>query len=237
MQAADFPPTRLDVLKTLAGDLCRRGSGHRIGVYAFAGFPMTQAPFTTDTTALLDLVGGLAYESIDHDPKSGGTHIGDALLVAADDLQKIRVAGRDQVLVLITDGENTGGADPLLAARLLRERGIRTYTVGIGQERAVPVVVHGKPFITTDDKPLVTRLDDRQLREIARLAGGSYTRADGASVLGRIFDDIARMEHRPFVRRDVRVERPLAPLVALLLLGLLASWLSLDAFRLRSPIR
>lgn len=237
MQAADFPPNRLEALKRLAIELVRRSAGHRIGVYAFAGFPVTQTPFTTDGNALAELIDGLAYESIVHDTKGGGTAIGDALLVATDDLKKIKVEGRDQMIVLVTDGENNMGFDPLLAARQIGERQLRFFVIGIGQEKPIKVWVNGKPFLDTQDRQLETSLDDRQLREIARLGHGTYRRADRDAVLADVFDEIVHLNHRPYLRRNVTREVALAPRAAVVLFGLLALWLALDGLYLRRPFR
>lgn len=237
MQAADLPPNRLEVVKRLSQDLVRRRAGNRIGVYAFAGFCATQVPFTTDNAAVIDLLDGLSYRSITHDTKSGGTAIGDALLVASDDLARLAVAGRDQLIVLATDGESTGGVDPVLVARRLREQGVKLHVIGIGQETEVPVFVEGKPFITTAGTQLHTRLDDHQLREIARAADGSYDRADSTDALTRVFEHIAALSAEPLRLQDVRVERSLVPQLSLGLVLLLGLWLGFDGLWLRRPLR
>jgi Ca-activated chloride channel family protein len=236
MHAADFPPNRLEALKTIASDMVRRSSGHRIGVYAFAGACATQVPFTTDNTAVIELIDALSVETFSG-PRSGGTAIGDALLMATSDLERIRSEGRDQVAVLVTDGESNVGADPVLAARYLKERRVRLYVIGVGQEAPIPVWIHGKPLRDSKGKQYVTQLDDAQLKQITAAAGGSYYRANSADVLTRIFEEIARLEHQPLQLQDVRVERSHRSYVAFVLAGLLALWLALDGLWLRRPLR
>jgi Ca-activated chloride channel family protein len=236
MQAADFPPNRLEVLKTISSDMVRRGSGDRIGVYAFAGMCATQAPFTTDTVAVIDLIDALSFETISHS-RSGGTAVGDALLMASSGLMKIRAPGRDQVVVLVTDGESHMGADPMLAARYLKKEGMRLYVIGVGQEEPIAVWVNGEPFIGSNDKQLVTSLDDAQLKQIAATAEGTYYRANTPGVLNRIFDEIARLEHKPLQLQGVKVERSHRAYVAFALAGLVALWLALDGLWLRRPLR
>ncbi len=237
MQAADFPPNRLEVLKQLASQLVRRRGGNRIAVYAYAGFVMTQAPFTHDIAAVLELIEGLSYRTLSHSSGTGGTATGDALLIALADLEGVRVEGRDQVVVLVTDGESNTGSDPMLAAELFRQQGQRLYVIGVGKDEVVPVFIDGQPFINLQDKQLTTRLDDRRLREMTEAAGGVYERADSAEALARIFERIDRLERKPFEVRNVRVESSRAPLPALLAFALLVAWLALDGLKLRRPLR
>ncbi len=236
MQAADFKPNRLEALKKVSRDFVRRAGTHRMAVYAFAGRVFTQTPLTHDRESLAELIGSLAYESIDHGA-SGGTALGDALLLATDDLVGHRVRGRDQLIVLIGDGESNQGMDPTLAARHLKEMGIRLEVIGIGGEEAVKVMVHGKPFINVDDEVLMTKLDDAELREVARLGGGRYQRAVDGEILQTIFDRISKMTATPLEERSVRVEHSLVPPLALLFFLLLFFWAGMNLLLLRRPLR
>ncbi len=236
MQAADFPPNRLEALKRLAAELVRRSGSDRIAVYAFGKHVFTQTPLTTDHAALAGMIEGLAFESINH-AESGGTALGDALLAAADGLLRQRLPGRDQVILLITDGESNAGADPLLAARFVAENDLRLQVLGVGGNEPVEVYVGGKPFITVDDTILKTSLDDTQLQEIAAAAGGRYRRAVDVEVLAAIFDDLARLDTEPLEIENVVIRRSYAPLLSALLFLLFAAWLLTDGLLLRRPLR
>jgi Ca-activated chloride channel family protein len=237
MQAADMPPHRLDVLKDVAQRLVRGTAGSRVAVYAFAGFVSAQAPLTDDRDALLSLLDGLSYRSIDHDDKSGGTAIGDALLVAADDLLSAREEGRDQVIVLVSDGENGKGADPERVATLLAQDGFSLHVIGMGGDEEVQVMVDGEPFLGANDQPLFTKLDDAQLRRVAMAAGGTYARAADGDVLREIFDAISVAHAKPLASTRVRIRRSLASRIAWgAWLAFVAAW-SWDLARMRRPAR
>jgi Ca-activated chloride channel family protein len=236
MQAADFPPNRLEALKQVAKDFLYRGGGNRIGIFAFAGHTFTQSPLTTDHTILVEMIDSLAYESISHS-ESGGTAIGDALLVATDTLVNTRIAGRDQVILLITDGEANVGIKPELAARYLRGHEIRLHVIGIGGDEPVEVYVYGKPFINQEDEVLVTSLDDTQLIALAETAGGSYYRALNQDVLTEIFDQLARLESTPLEVERLRLQHSLVPELGLVLALLFSGWLWLTGVVLRRPLR
>ena len=236
MQAADFPPNRLEALKALAKDLVKRGGGHRFSVYAFAKQPFTQTPLTTDTVATAWLIDGLAYESISHST-SGGTWIGDALLAAGQALVAERVEGRDQAVLLVTDGESNGGIEPETAARWLHEEGIALYVIGIGQDEPVPVYVYGEPFINIEDEHVHTRLDNEALESIADAGQGRYWRADGADPLRAVFDEIATLSHRPLEEEVAISKTSRVPDVAFAACGLFLAWLLLAGMVLRRPLR
>ncbi len=236
MQAADFPPNRLEALKGLAVDFVRRSGSDRIAVYAFAKHVFSQTPLTTDHGTLSSLIDGLAFKTIDH-ADSGGTALGDALIAAADGLLRVRVPDRDQVIVLITDGQSNVGSDPILAARFAAENEFALYVVGIGGEEPIEVYVDGKPFITIEDIILKTSLDDTQLKEIAAAAAGQYFRAKEMDALAAIFDDLARLDTTPLEVETVEIQHSYAPALAMLAALLFVTWLLIDASLLRRPLR
>jgi len=235
MQAADFPPNRLEALKKITANFIRRSAGHRIALYVFARDVFTQTPLTSDRAVLLDLLDGLSYDIISHS-QSGGTAIGDALLRSGQGLLRRRVKGRDQVVILITDGQNNFGIDPELSARYLRANNIRFYVIGIGKDELVPVYVRGKPFINIRNKHLHTRLDDRRLRAITEAAGGRYYRAHDVDVLAEIFAELASLERKPIKTDSMRipVQRLREPSIALF--AAFCVWIFLSGFILRRPL-
>jgi len=237
MQAADFPPNRLEALKRIAADFVKRSGGNRIAVYVFARDVFTQTPLTTDHSVLLDLLGGISFGIISHTRGgSGGTAIGDALLAAAEGLLRNRVRGRDQVIILVTDGENNCGIDPLLAARFVRTKNIRFHVIGLGGDKPVQVFVGGRPFITVLGKPLMTSLDDTRLRQITVTAGGRYFRAKNAGVLANIFAELSRLERSPLEVETFHVRKYYASWLALPLIVVFLVWLLLRGFVLRRPL-
>ena len=236
MQAADFEPDRLTALKELAADFVRRAGTNRIGVYAFAKDVFTQSPLTTDHTILLRLIEGMAYESVDH-TVSGGTAIGDALLVSGEALIRHRIEGRDQVIILITDGQSASGIDPVLSSRYLLENDIRLYVAGIGKKEPVEVFINGQPFINSEGEHLTTRLDDDQLKEIAAAARGEYFYAGDKAALAAVLSRIGRLETGPLrvERRQLRV--PVAYFPAWAALVALLGWIFFRTGWIRRPWR
>lgn len=236
MQAADFPPNRLEALKKIAADFVRRGGSNRIAVYIFAKDVFTQTPLTTDHPVLLELLEGISYKMIDHS-RSGGTSIGDALLLAGEGLLRNRVKKRDQVIILVTDGENNFGIDPLLAARFVRSKNIRFHVIGLGGDKPIQVFIDGKPFITSANTPLFTQLDDTQLKKITETAGGNYYRAKNVDVLADIFTELARLERTPLEVKVLRTRKYFTSSLALAVFVVFFAWLALMGFAVRRPLR
>ncbi|RMG33331.1 MAG: VWA domain-containing protein, partial [Gammaproteobacteria bacterium] len=128
----------------------------------------------------------------------------------------------NRVLILLTDGANNAGTiDPLRAADLAAQEGVRIYTIGIGGERVVRGML-GLTFRMGAD------LDEASLRAIARKTGGRYFRARDPRELEAIYDELDKLE--PASRQE-KTYRPVAerfrwPLgLALLISLLLALWL------------
>lgn len=235
MLAEDFEPNRLESLREIAGEFITRSGGNRVGLVVFAKDTFVQVPLTTDHSVLLQLLEGVSTRSIDQE-KSGGTAIGDALLVAADQLDRSRIPDRDQALVLITDGESNMGIEPLTAARYVRHVGARFYAIGIGGEEPIEVWVDGE-ILGGEEDPYLAFLDDAELLAMTEAAEGRYWRATDAGTLEEIFAELSRLEHAPLETRELEIRNGYSYLAALAALPLFALHLFLGGVVLRRPFR
>ena len=174
--------TRLDVVKSVAGDFIQRRSGDRIALILFGSQAYLQTPFTLDRTTvqtlLQEAVIGMAGRE---------TAIGDAIGMA---LKNIEGREGEQVLILLTDGANSAGVvDPLKAAELAAQRGLRIHTIGIGGK---PQAVRGLLGIQMVNP--AAALDEPTLKAIASRTGGHYFRAEDRAALQQIYREIDRLE-------------------------------------------
>jgi len=95
-------------------------------------------------------------------------------------------SNRSAAIVLLSDGENNTGPDPLAAAKLAAEHGVRVYTVGIGSAEGIALAVGGWSMRVS--------LDEDTLRKIAETTLGEYYAAGSAQDLRRIYEYLsARM--------------------------------------------
>jgi Ca-activated chloride channel family protein len=86
------------------------------------------------------------------------------------------------MIVLLTDGENTMGNDPLDAARLAARRGVKVCTVGFG-------TAHGA-IVRSEGASEHVGLDETGLQEIARLTRGEYFRASNGDELKQVYTEL-----------------------------------------------
>jgi Ca-activated chloride channel family protein len=190
MDAKDFElggrrVDRLTATKAVASDFIGRREGDRIGLILFGERAYLQVPLTLDRETvkvlLLEAFIGLAGEK---------TAIGDAITLAVKRIYDQEAAGEEQVLVLLTDGANTAGeVDPLKAAELAAQIGLRIYTIGIGAEQMVVSSITGGMRRVNPSADL----DEETLTTIAEQTGGRYFRAvdtAGLQDIYRLLDEI-----------------------------------------------
>lgn len=177
---------RLTATKAVASDFIARREGDRIGLILFGERAYLQVPLTLDRETvkilLFEAFIGLAGEK---------TAIGDAITLAVKRIHEGRSDGAEQVLVLLTDGANTAGAvEPLKAAELARQVGLRIYTIGIGADQLeVASVIGGRRRINPS-----ADLDEETLTHIAQLTGGRYFRATDTATLQEIYELVDELE-------------------------------------------
>lgn len=199
MAATDFEPTRMEAAKAAARQFVEnQPSGVSIGVVVFSDGGISVQPPTDNREETFDTINRLV-------PRRG-TSVGNGILVA---LNTIAVDAGDPpilttdnfatdpavtpvpapqgwypsaVIVLLTDGENNQEPDPLMAADLAADLGVRVYTVGIGSPEGTTIEVDGFT--------VHTRLDEQILQYIAVSTGGVYYNAADEEQLRRIYDDL-----------------------------------------------
>jgi Ca-activated chloride channel family protein len=180
---------RLTATKAVASDFISRREGDRIGLILFGERAYLQVPLTLDRetvkTLLLEAFIGLAGEK---------TAIGDAITLAVKRIHDQSQDAGEQVLVLLTDGANTAGeVDPLKAAELAAQIGLKVYTIGIGAEQLeVSSLLGGRRQINPS-----ADLDEATLTKIAAATNGRYFRAVDTAGLQDIYrhlDDLEPVE-------------------------------------------
>ena len=208
--------TRLDVVKSVLNDFIERREGDRIGLILFGEQAYLQTPLTFDRKTVKKMLDesaiGLAGAS--------RTAIGDGIGLAVKRLRERQADSR--VLILLTDGQNnTGAVDPLKAAELASQIGVKIYTIGVGADEMVVDSFFGQRTLNPSKD-----LDEKTLKAVAEATGGQYFRARDTEQLETIYavlDEIEPVEANPETFRPIKslFHWPLA--AALLIAFLLAS--------------
>lgn len=186
MLAEDFKPNRLESAKSVIERFIDARTSDNMGIVVFAGEAYTKCPSTIDHNILLQLLSATESGEIDD-----GTAIGDGLATAINRIKDSK--SKSKVIILVTDGVNNMGAiDPLTAANIAKEYGIRVYTIGIGKMGYAPY-----PYQTPFGKQyqnVEVKIDEPLLKEVAKATGGKYFRSTENSSLKAIFEEIDTME-------------------------------------------
>lgn len=221
MQALDFSTpvkaiNRLDVTKEVVGNFIKGRQGDRLGLILFGQNAYLHVPLTLDTVSvsrmLKDTVPGMA---------GNATAIGDAIGMGVRTLRERPDGSR--VLILLTDGEdNASSIPPLEAVKLAKQYGVRIYTIGIGTKGLVPFPNQLGGYGMGE-----VSMDEKLLKEIAKLTGGLYFSATNQKMLASIYAKIDELEkseanETQFMIRDPLYQYPLSlSLIVLLALTLI----------------
>ena len=118
-------------------------------------------------------------------------------------------------IIMLTDGQRTTGVDPLEAAKIAADRGVRVYTVGIG-------TVDGET-IGFEGWSMRVRLDEETLKAIANKTSAEYYYAGTAADLKKVYETLS--SRLTVEKKETEVSALLA--MAAAVLALLSAGLSL----------
>ncbi|MCK6434098.1 MAG: VWA domain-containing protein [Aquabacterium sp.] len=203
MRAADVQPNRLvasqEAAKAFVDSLPRHV---RVGVVSFAGTAAVVQPPThnrTDVAAAIDrfqLQRGTAIGS--------GIVLSLATLFPDEGIDLSQITGQrampgeqprkaftpvepgtfgSAAIILLTDGQRTTGPDPMEAAKMAAEHGVRVYTVGIGTKAGEVIGFEGWS--------MRVRLDEDTLKAISSLTRANYFYAGTAEDLKQVYEGLS----------------------------------------------
>ena len=221
MLARDFNPDRLRASIEVARNFVERRKGDSIGLVIFSGQSLSLAPLTTDHNAIMQQLG-----KIDYGVLADGTAIGTGLASAVDRLRQGNA--KSKVVILLTDGENTGGLiDPPTARELAKTFGIKVYTIGVGTTGTAPMPYQTPTGTIMQDEKV--SIDEALLQSIAQQTGGQYFRATNKQALQNIYSSIdslekTKVETQIFTKRTDKFFPWLTAAIVLLMAELALRW-------------
>jgi Ca-activated chloride channel family protein len=207
MRANDVAPSRIVAAQTAARSFVeQQPRTTRVGVVSFAGTASVVQPPTLnreDILAALDrfqlqrstAIGSgilvslkMIFPEIEIDLRSSGQRSRGARGAAIDKAPKTQTPDfkpvppgsyTSAVIILLTDGQATTGPDPVEAAQMAAERGVRVFTVGIG-------TTNGE-ILGEEGWSMRVRLDEASLKRIAAVTNAEYFYAGTATDLTKIY--------------------------------------------------
>lgn len=207
MRAADVLPNRLvaaqDAAKAFVDGLPR---SVRIGVVSFAG---TAAVVQAPTLSRDDVVAAIDRFQLQRGTAIGsGLVLSLATLFPDEGIDLAQITGarampgspadgppkkppepvepgsyRSAAVILLTDGQRTTGPDPLEAAKMAAEHGVKVFTVGIGTKAGEVIGFEGWS--------MRVRLDEETLKTIATVTRGNYFYAGTAQDLKQVYEGLS----------------------------------------------
>lgn len=192
MLAQDISPSRLERAKQFCARLVDKLSNDRMGMVVFAGRAYLQMPLTSDHTAAKMYINAADPGQI----PTQGTVIASALQMAASGFNAQEK--KYKAIILISDGEDHD-EDALKTARELSNQGIVIYTVGIGSPLGsiIPDENTGQPKQDNAGNVVVSKLNEKELRDIAQAGNGRYCLFENAdATVEPIVSDISKMDQR-----------------------------------------
>ena len=224
MGATDLKPTRMDAAKAAARAFVKKQpAAIKIAVVAFGESGVIAQQPTTDRAAVVAAVDQLTVQ--------GGTALGRGLqtslsAIAGRTVQldepssDTEVSGGDlgyygsAAVILLSDGENTDGPDPLAAAELASTAGVQVYPIGLGSAEGTVLDIDGFQVATALDEPL--------LKQIATTTDGEYLAAADEQALTKVYESIDLSW--TLKGRKIEITALFAAAAALLLLLIGAGW-------------
>ena len=193
METQDFTDSsgastdRLTAARQVLDDFLSRRDGDRVGLIFFGSAAYVQAPFTEDLDVVRQLMDEAQVRMLG--PK---TMLGDAIGVAINLFERSEVD--DRVLIVLTDGNDTGSlVPPVRAAEIARDNQVTIYTIAMGDPQAA-----GEQA-----------LDEKTLQAIADTTGGDYFHAEDRAELDGIYDTLDRLNPKQVETLSYRPEHEL----------------------------
>jgi Ca-activated chloride channel homolog len=208
MRAEDVKPNRLvasqEAAKAFVNKLPREV---RVGVVSFAG---TAAVVQAPTNSRDDVIKAIDRFQLQRGTATGsGIILSLATLFPDDGIEIQHVTGQKNfpggdigkkkdnkptnkvepgsynsaAIIMLTDGQRTTGPDPLDAAKMAADHGIRVYTVGVGTKEGETIGFEGWS--------MRVRLDEETLKNISLLTHGEYFFAGTADDLKKVYENLS----------------------------------------------
>ena len=207
MRATDVLPSRIvaaqEAAKAFVNDLPREV---RVGIVSFAGTAaVAQAPTNsrediiaaidrfqlqrataTGSGIILSLATLFPDAGIEIEQATGQRNMPSPLGEKKEKKEFTPVAPgsyTSAAIIMLTDGARTTGPDPLEAAKMAADRGVRVYTVGIGTVAGETIGFEGWS--------MRVRLDEATLKNVAVLTQAEYFYAGTAADLKKVYESLS----------------------------------------------
>ena len=167
---------RLSAAKSVLNNFAKQRKHDRLGLILFADAPYLQAPFTADTKTWQSLLNETQLGYAGH-----MTAFGDAIGLAISVFERDK--SKQRVLILFTDGNDTGSKmPPLKAAEIAAKHDIKIYTIAVGDPSSNGIY----------------EMDLKTLGKVSKLTGGMSFNALNREEMVQAYDQINLLEKQDY---------------------------------------
>jgi Ca-activated chloride channel family protein len=173
MGALDGGPSRIARAQEVVAELADALPTARIVLVVFADWPYTLVPATDDAALVRYFAQSLRADlMVDRDQ---GTALAAAIEQAREALEARPRAGARRVVLLVSDGGAHDDAGVVIeAARAAARGGVEVWTAGVGSVRGAELETETGPVLDLSGAPVLTRLEESLLVDVAAAGGGAY---------------------------------------------------------------
>lgn len=192
MLAQDIQPDRLTRAKQLIQSMLDKLKGDRVALVVFAGRAYLQVPITIDYGALKMMLQNVKPDLV----PTQGTVISEAIDLSIKSFSQKEKKYKS--LVIISDGEDHD-ENAQAKVKEATEAGIIIHTVGVGSPEGAALYdpATKAPKLDEQGNPVVTKLNEDELRAIASSGGGTYSLLRNADdVASNLAGEIDDMEQK-----------------------------------------
>jgi Ca-activated chloride channel family protein len=194
MQATDVLPTRLQAAQAAAKEFVKLLPERiQLGLVSFSGQVSVRVPPTVDRDAVDRSIDGLQL--------GDATAIGEAIYASLDAITNFAAqtdSGDEKPpparIVLLSDGSNTVGRDPLDAATEAKKEGVPVSTIAFGTPNGT---------VDIDGQQLQVPADRATLKQVAEISGGSFHTATTEAELKQVYANIGQQIGYEKKRQDI----------------------------------
>lgn len=202
--------TRREALLKAISEFVDSRTNDRIGMVGFAKNVYLLSPLTTDANWIKEVFKMVELKD--------GTAVGDGIIGGVDKLEEN--PSRSKVMILVTDGLNNEGKNPIEAADYAKQKGVRIYALEIMDLRRIQATAAAKS----------------PLSKVATKTGGQYFQASDTGALVQIYRQIDRMEKREYEANKYMLYNELFLwFLGLASVVLLFEWVAGNTFWMRLP--
>lgn len=220
MTATDVAPSRLDAAKAAASSfLDKLPERFRVGLVSFSSTVNVLEEPTDNRDAVRS-----SLEALEGDV---GTALGDAIVTSVglaptkEEQQKLPGGKSLFAVLLLSDGANTTGSEPLAILDQAKASGVPVYTIALGTDEGTVEITNDFGFTQTYAVPP----DRETLRRVAEETGGKYFEAPTEADLKAVYQEIGSQVSWKDEKRELTAAFAAGGAVFLLLgAGLSALW-------------